>query len=103
MRTLIGVAGSSLKQDPLASANTYRLSLGLGYDAGELARPELATALAGMGTTISAPLVGRTFVQASVFGTARFDQHAYGYLGLNSEVREGLSDVGINVGAVVVF
>ena len=103
VRTLIGVAGSSLKQDPLASANTYRLSLGLGYDAGELARPELSASLAGMGTTISAPLVGRSFMQASVFGTARFDQHAYGYLGLNSEVREGLSDVGINVGAVVVF
>ena len=50
-----------------------------------------------------APTIGNTFVQARVFGTVRFDQSAYGYLGLNSEIREGLSDVGINLGAVVVF
>lgn len=103
VRTVLGVAGSSLKQDPLASVNTYRFSLGLGYDAGGLARPELSASLAGMGTAISAPLAGRTFMQASVLGTARFDQRAYGYLSLNTEVREGLSDVGINVGAVVAF
>jgi len=42
-------------------------------------------------------------VQASVFGTARYDQTAYGYLGINTELRDGLSDVRINVGAVVVF
>ena len=69
-RTLIGVAGSSLKTDPLASANTYRFSRGISYCAG---------------------------------GVARVDQRAYGYLSLDSEVRKGLSVVGINIGAVLVF
>ena len=103
VRTVLGVAGSSLKQDPLSTVNTYRFSLGLGYDAGGLMRPELSAALADIRTTIAAPKIGNAFVQARVFGTLRFDQSAYGYLGLNSEIREGLSDVGINLGAVVVF
>ena len=103
MRTVLGVAGSSLKQDPLSTANTYRFSLGIGYDAGGLTRPKLSAALADISTTIAAPTVGRTFVQASTVSTVRFDQTAYGYLGLNTEIREGLSDVGINLGVVVVF
>lgn len=103
VRTVLGVAGSSLKQAPLSTVNTYRFSLGLGYDAGGLMRPELSAALTDISTTIAAPKIGNTFVQTRVFGTLRFDQNTYGYLGLNSEIREGLSDVGINVGAVVVF
>ncbi len=103
VRTLAGFALSSLVHDPLSSRATHRLSLGLGHDAGGLTRPKVSAALAGIGSTITAPKTGRAFMQADVSGTVRFDSRAYGYLGLNAEVREGLQDVGINAGVVVVF
>ena len=103
VRTLAGFALSSLVQDPLAARTTYRFNLGLGYDAGTLIRPKVAATLAGLGFTTSAPAAGRAFIQADVSGTMRFSPRIYGYLGLNTELRAGLQDIGINAGVVATF
>jgi fibronectin-binding autotransporter adhesin len=103
LRTVIGVTGHSQQQDHLSAARSYRFSLGLGHDAGDLLRPRLDARLADLHSTIAAPTVGRGFVQATAFGTVRLHPRAYGHLGLNSELRQGLSDVGITIGAVLVL
>lgn len=103
LRTVVGVSGGSVKQNPLANANTYRLSIGVGYDAGGLTRPEQRASLAGIDTTIAAPMAGRAFTQTGVSGTARFNNRAYSYLNINGEIGEGRSDVGINAGVAVTF
>lgn len=103
LRTVVGVSGGSIEQDPLSKTNTYRLSIGMGYDAGGLTRPELNASLTDMSTTISTPMAGRVFTQTGVSATTRFNHRAYGYFNINSEMGEGRSDVGINAGVVVIF
>ena len=103
VRTLAGFALGSLVQDPLSSRTTYRFNLGLGYDAGKLTRPRVSATLAGIEVTTKAPTQSRAFIQADVSATVRFAPRIYGYFGLNTELRAGLQDTGVNVGVVAAF
>ena len=103
VRTLAGFALGSLVQDPLSSRTTYRFNLCLGYDAGKLTRPRVSATLAGIEVTTKAPTQSRAFIQADVSATVRFAPRIYGYFGLNTELRAGLQDTGVNVGVVAAF
>jgi outer membrane autotransporter protein len=103
VRTMVGISGNSEKKDPLATRNTYQFRIGVGQDSGSLVHPTLQASLAGMDTSIAAPQVGRSFVQANVQGTARLDRRAYAYAGLTGEARSGKSDLGVNVGLNIGF
>ena len=84
---------------PLASPFSYQLNLGAGYDSGSLVHPSVAAVLAGTGTTILAPDIGRMFGQFSLNGTARLGGRTYAYAGITDEVRSRKAeDAGINVG-----
>ncbi|WP_178372331.1 autotransporter outer membrane beta-barrel domain-containing protein [Pollutimonas bauzanensis] len=103
VRGVLGLAAGSLASDPLAEAYTYKAYAGVGADAGGLIRPRLDAALGGIATTIYAPTVGRTFVQAGVHGTARFARNAYAYLGVSGEARRGATLGAVNAGLRVAF
>ncbi|MBK4735114.1 autotransporter-associated beta strand repeat-containing protein [Noviherbaspirillum pedocola] len=102
-RMLVGVAGGSQVRDPLAAKATVRYSVGVGRDSGNLAQAAVSASLAGMGTSIVSPDVGRSFVQASVEGTAKLGKGAYAYYGLNGEARSGKNDVGVTGGVRISF
>jgi uncharacterized protein with beta-barrel porin domain len=102
-RMMAGVSGGSQLKDPLAAQATLRYSVALGRDGGSLTQPVVSAALGGLGTTILAPQVGRTFVQASVEGTARLGKDAYAYYGLSGEARSGRNDIGATGGVRIRF
>lgn len=97
-RVMVGAAIGSEKRDPLTAAFTYRASVALGNDFGDLVRPTMQAALAGESLEIHSPHVGREFVQLNFSGTYRIVDDAYGYLGLNGEVRNNRLDGGVNAG-----
>jgi autotransporter-associated beta strand protein len=103
MRTLLGLSGNSKINDPLATTNTYQFGIALGQDSGDLTHPSTQASLAGMNTIISAPSMGRTFVQANGSFTGRIDRHAYAYAGISGESHTGKSDLGVNFGVRVKF
>ena len=53
---------------------------------------------ADMATTISAPRVGRTFIQLSAEGTVRLSSQSYLYYGATAEARQGKSALGVQAG-----
>ena len=77
--------------------------MGVGRDNGSLVRPEVGASLAGVGTTILTPEIGRTFVQANVEGTAGIGKMSYAYFGLAGEARSGKTDVGVTGGVRIRF
>ncbi|RJG05393.1 autotransporter domain-containing protein [Noviherbaspirillum cavernae] len=102
-RLVAGLAGASGKTDPLATRYTYKFSVGVGVDGGDLSRVSQQATLAGVATTISAPNVGRVFLQGGVTGTMQLNRQSYVYLGLTGEARSGYTDIGGNVGVRVSF
>jgi fibronectin-binding autotransporter adhesin len=102
-RYLAGLSGNSKTSNPLTGPDTYSFSLALGQDLGALVQPSLQASLAGVNTTIAAPAVGRTFVQANVSGTIRIAPLAYLYGGVTGETRSGKSDLIGNAGLRVSF
>lgn len=102
-RVLGGLSGGSRVRDPLAGQGTLRYSVGLGRDNGGLVRPAVEASLAGVGTTILSPAIGRTFVQASVEATAGLGKQSYAYFGLAGEARSGKTDLGVTGGLRIRF
>ena len=102
-RVLAGLSGGSKVRDPLAGQTTLRYSVGLGRDSGSLVHPEVGASLAGVGTTILTPEIGRTFVQANVEATAGIGKMSYAYFGLAGEARSGKTDVGVTGGVRIRF
>lgn len=103
IRGVIGLAAGSKGLNPLAEKFTYKAYAGVGADTNGLINPSLDASLAGISTTIYAPSVGRTFVQAGLYGTAKFTRSAYAYLGLSGEARRGATLGAVNAGVRVVF
>jgi outer membrane autotransporter protein len=103
IRTLTGLSGYSKTKDPLAAPSTYQFSVAVGQDTGDLVHPAIQASLAGINTTIAAPEVGRTFLQANVSGTSRIDRQTYVYGSITGETRAGKSDLGLNVGLRMSF
>ena len=59
--------------------------------------------LAGLNTNISTPNAGTTFVQAGLYGTAKFADNAYAFAGLSGEARSNQTLGAVNVGLRVQF
>jgi hypothetical protein len=57
--------------------------------------PSMTASLAGIGTNITTPNAGATFVQAGLYGTAKFAENAYAFAGLSGESRSGQTREGI--------
>ena len=89
--------------NPLVEKFTYKAYAGVGADTNSLLNPSREASFAGVSTTIYAPNVGRTFVQAGLYGTARFARNAYAYLGLTGEARRGATLGTVNAGIRVAF
>ncbi len=103
MRGVLGVSVSSLISDPVKEQYTYRANIGVGADTPGLLNPTLNTSLAGIPTTMMTPTGGSTFVQASLYATAKFADSAFVYVGLTGEARGGQTLIGGNVGLQVRF
>jgi outer membrane autotransporter protein len=102
-RLVAGLSGTSVQADPLQAPATWNYSVGLGFDAGALSRPTVQASLAGVATRISAPHVGRGFLQVDASGTMRVRPNAYVYYGVTGEARSGAVGVGVNAGLRVAF
>ena len=103
VRGVLGVAAGSKTNDPLSEQFTYRAYVGVGVDSSGLLNPTLTASLAGMGTNITTPNAGATFVQAGLYGTAKFADNAYAYAGLSGEARSNQTLGTVNVGLRVQF
>jgi outer membrane autotransporter protein len=102
-RVSTGVSLASTEANPMVSRHTYRGTLAVGRDGGELVNPVVSATLAGMATTIQAPQVGRSFVQANAFGTWLLTPGAYAYAGLSGEARSQRVEKAVTVGAAISF
>lgn len=103
---LLGVLGltvSGKDLDPMKASYTYRANLGVGADTNTLINPTLNATLAGFGTTIQTPNVGSTFVQAGLYGTAKFADNAYAYAGITGETRSGQTLGAVSLGVRIQF
>ena len=89
VRGVIGMAVGSKSNNPMTEKYTYRAYVGVGADSSGLLNPTLNASLAGFGTNIITPNAGATFVQAGLYGTAKFADNAYAYAGLSGEARSG--------------
>lgn len=103
VRGVIGLAAGSKASNPLVEKFTYKAYAGVGADTNNLINPSLDASLTGISTTIYAPNVGRTFVQAGLYGTAGFARNAYAYVGLSGEARRGATLGAVNAGVRVAF
>jgi hypothetical protein len=65
--------------------------------------PTLNASLAGVGTNITTPNAGTTFVQAGLYGTAKVSDNAYAFAGLSGEARSGQTLGAVNVGLRIQF
>jgi hypothetical protein len=63
----------------------------------------LNASIAGIGTNISTPNAGSTFVQAGLYGTAKISDQAYAFAGLSGEARNGQTLGAVNVGVRIQF
>ncbi|MCM0035563.1 MAG: autotransporter domain-containing protein [Burkholderiaceae bacterium] len=103
VRGVIGVAAGSKANNPMTAKHTYRAYVGVGADSSGLLNPTLNASLAGIGTNISTPNAGTTFVQAGVYGTAKLSDNTFAYAGLAGEARSGQTLGTVNVGLKVQF
>jgi hypothetical protein len=103
VRGVFGVAAGSKANDPMNEAYTYRVYVGVGAESSGLLNPTLTASLAGMGTTITTPNAGATFVQAGLYGTAKIADNAYAYAGVSGEARSGQALGVFNVGLRLQF
>ena len=102
-RAVLGFQAGSNQTDPLKERYTYRLNLAVGLDTAGLVNPTVGTSLAGYSSTVSTAQVGPLFVQAGIYGTAKFGENTYGYAGLSIEARNGLTVAGGSLGVKVEF
>jgi autotransporter-associated beta strand protein len=102
-RTSTGLSITSQAQNPMVSRNTYRATLAVGHDGGEALNPLVSASLAGAPMSITAPEVGRNFVQANAFGTWLITPGAYAYAGLSGEARSQRIEKAVTVGAAIAF
>ena len=103
LRGLLGVSLGSKNKNPMSEPFTYKVNLAVGADTNSLINPTLNTNLAGYGTTVQASNIGNTFVQAALYGTARFTDNAYGFAELSGETRARQTLGGVTVGVRVQF
>ncbi len=103
VRGVLGVALGSKTNNPMTEQYTYRAYVGVGADSSGLLNPTLNASLAGMGTTITTPNAGSTFVQAGLYGTAKVSDNAYAFAGLSGEARSGQTLGAVNVGLRIQF
>jgi uncharacterized protein with beta-barrel porin domain len=98
VRGMLGVAAGSKATNPMTEQYTYRVYVGVGADSSGLLNPIMTASLAGLSTTINTPNAGTTFVQAGLYGTAKFADNAYAYAGLSGEARSNQTLGTVNVG-----
>jgi autotransporter-associated beta strand protein len=103
VRGMLGVAGGSKAIDPMTEQYTYRAYVGVGADSSGILNPSVNSSLAGMSAAITTPNAGTTFVQAGLYGTAKFADNAYAYVGLSGETRSGQRLGAVNVGLRLQF
>ncbi len=103
VRGVLGVAAGSKATNPMTEQYTYRAYVGVGADSTGLLNPTLNASIAGMGTNITTPNAGATFVQAGLYGTAKVSDNAYAYAGLSGEARSGQTLGAVNVGLRIQF
>ena len=98
VRGMLGIAAGSKANNPMTEQFTYRAYVGVGADSSGVLNPTLNASLAGMGTNITTPNAGATFVQAGLYGTAKIADNVYAYAGLSGEARSGQTLGVINAG-----
>lgn len=103
VRGVLGIAAGSKASDPMNEKYTYRAYVGVGAESSGLLNPTLNASLAGMGTNITTPNAGTTFVQAGLYGTAKISDNAYAFAGLSGEARSGQALGAVNVGIRIQF
>jgi hypothetical protein len=103
VRGMLGVAAGSKTNNPMTEQFTYRMYVGVGADSSGVLNPSMTASLAGLSTTVTTPNAGSTFVQAGLYGTAKFTDNAYAYAGLSGEARSGQTLGTVNVGLRVQF
>jgi outer membrane autotransporter protein len=103
LRGVLGLTLSGKELDPMKASYTYRANLGVGADTNTLINPTLNATLAGFGTTIQTANVGSTFVQAGLYGTAKFADNAYAYAGITGETRSGQTLGAVSLGVRIQF
>jgi hypothetical protein len=89
VRGVLGVALGSKANTPLTEPYTYRAYVGVGAETNGVLNPTLNASVAGVSTTIQTPHAGTAFIQAGLYGTAKFADNAYAYAGVSTEVRTG--------------
>jgi autotransporter-associated beta strand protein len=98
VRGMLGVAAGSKANNPMTEQYTYRVFVGVGADSSGVLNPSMTASLAGLSTTINTPNAGTAFVQAGLYGTAKFADNAYAYAGLSGEARSNQTLGAVNVG-----
>lgn len=103
VRGMLGIAAGSKVNDPMNEQYTYRAYVGVGADSSGVLNPSMNASLAGVSTNINTPNAGATFVQAGLYGTAKFANNAYAYAGLSGEARSGQTLGTVNAGIKLQF
>lgn len=103
LRGVLGVTAGSKENNPMMESFTYRAYIGVGADTSGLLNPAMNATLAGLGTTITTPNAGSTFVQAGLYGTVKVSDHAYAFAGVSGEARSGQTLGVVNVGLKIQF
>ena len=98
VRGMLGLASGSKANNPMTEQYTYRAFVGVGADSSGVLNPTMAASLAGTSININTPNAGTTFVQAGLYGTAKFADNAYAYAGLSGEARSNQTLGTVNVG-----
>jgi uncharacterized protein with beta-barrel porin domain len=97
-RVMAGAVLTPANPEALATKFSYRASLAIGSDLGDLARPSVQATLAGAPFSIVSPQVGRPFAQLDLSASYRVSKKAYVYLGVIGEARSNRLDGGVNAG-----
>jgi outer membrane autotransporter protein len=95
-RILVGATLSPAQAE--TSRLSYRATLAIGEDLGQLTRPTVQAQLAGVPFTIDAPHIGRTLVQVDLSASYRIRKNIDVSLRLIGEARKDYLDGGINAG-----
>ena len=103
VRGVVGVAVGSLNKDPRKSDYTYRANIGVGADTQGLLNPTVNATVGGYTNSVTTATAGSTFVQVSLYGTAKVADNAYAYAGVSSETRSGQTLYGGMVGFRMAF
>jgi uncharacterized protein with beta-barrel porin domain len=103
VRGILGLAAGSKTNNPMTEQFTYHAYVGVGVDSSGVLNPSMTASLAGIGTNITTPNAGATFVQAGLYGTAKFAENAYAFAGLSGESRSGQTMGAVNVGVRLQF